>query len=651
MKKLRLLPAFLPALLLAQTAPQVRPGDPSPVEPVRLREVFVVGAPIVADTAVDALGSGVTTISSAQLAALNAADLQAALRETPGVVVTHHNLVGSFGGGEGGAVFIRGMGTARPGGEIQLSVDGIPSYNSVWTHPILDMLSTDIAREITVYKGAQPVLFGNMAFAVVDLAPKFQETAGSSARLALTAGSFGTWSALAEGGVRTSSVDAYALASTRSSDGDRPNSDGRLRSYYTRLGWTLDSHWKAHLTYNRTDNFAQDPGPDAALVPAAQLYSNGRFADDNHLLVGTLEHRYGSVEGTLTPYFSSGTLDWTGQYNTASKSNTDITVTQYTNYGLKSRETVRPWSGAELLGGLDLDYITGKYRTVTGGVAGAFPRKFARLVQPYASIGQQWGLGEGWSVRPSLGARHFQHNLFEDETSPQAGVVVAGAGCEFHASGARGVNYPGFYVMAYPPGNNLHRELKAETIDHREVGVSRRFGSRVKAELTYFRDRGADRIVTSSPPIPPVWKNIGHYRTDGWEAGITVVPVREATLFAAVTRMNTKPADLPYAPTWSGSAGMNWRFGGRFQFSVDGQYVGERQVTSRARAATALNLVQLGSYTVVNARIAADFRLSAWNLAGECFLAGENLGDATYQQRAGYPAPGRTGTVGVSFKY
>jgi len=641
---------LFPAGALAQAAAPSR-TTVSADNPVHMEDYRVVAAPIVADTTVDPLGSQVTAISSAQLAALNAADLQSALREAPGIVVTHHNVVGSFGGGEGGAVFIHGMGTGRPGAEIQLSVDGIPSYNSVWAHPILDMLSVDIARGITVYKAAQPVLYGNMAFAVVDLEPKHQEQPGTSGRLALTAGSFGTWSALAEGGTRSDTFDSFALISTRSSDGNRDNSDGRLRSCYARLGWTLSPHWNAHAVCNRTDNFANDPGPDAALVPASQRYRNGRFADDNTLVAATLAHKYGAFEGCLKPYYSGGTLNWTGQYNTTTKLNTDDTITDYANYGLKTREVAHPWSGAELLGGVDLDFITGKYRTVTGGVASAFPRKFARLIQPYASMARRWSLADGWSVRPSFGARYFGHSLFADELAPQAGVVVDGASFEFHASAARGVNYPGFYVMAYPSGNNLYRELKAETVDHFEVGISRRLGSGAKADLTCFRDRGADRIVTYFPPYPAVWKNIGTYRTEGIEAAITVTPIRSLSLFGGVTAMESTPDDLPYAPKWSGSAGLNWHLTEHLRLSVDGQHVGKRYVASRGRTITALNTVRLGSYTVLNARLAGDFALSAWQLAGEWFVAGENLGDAAYQQRAGYPMPGLNGSVGISLKF
>lgn len=62
---------------------------------------------------------------------LNVQDLSTALRRSPGVNISHYNPVGSFGGATGGAVFIRGMGSSRPGGEIKTLVDGIPMYMSI----------------------------------------------------------------------------------------------------------------------------------------------------------------------------------------------------------------------------------------------------------------------------------------------------------------------------------------------------------------------------------------------------------------------------------------------------------------------------------------------------------------------------------------
>jgi len=636
----------LPLLLLSLFALPA-----SAAEVVRLDDYLVAATPIVESTRVDALTGRVTAITAAQLVELNARDLQSALRRVPGVVVSHFNPVGSFGGTEGGAVFIRGLGTARPGAEIQLSIDGVPSFNSIWTHPILDMLNVELARRIDIHKGAQPVLFGNMAFAVVDLAPKFREQPGQGGAVTLTAGSFGTWSALAEGGYRGEALDAYVLASTRASDGHRTNADGRLRAAYVRLGWTFDERWSAHIFYNGTGNYADDPGPDPARVPPALQFGNGRFADDNDLVVATVTHRDPGLEGSLKAYSSRGKLDWTGQYHAPTARNENVTVTEYANRGLRLRETLRPAAGTEIIGGVDLDRIAGQYRSLTGGEAGSFPRTAVRIDSVYGAISRAWTLGRAWTLRPSVGARHLNHSVFADEFAPQAGLVATDGTTEWHVSAARGVNFPGLFVMAIPPGNNRHRELSAETVDHAEIGVSRRLGETVRVEVSVFRDDGADRIVTSYPPFPPVWKNLTAFRTEGIEAAVSWAPRATWAAYAAVTAMRATPDDLPYVPEWSGSAGLNWRLTRAVRLSVDGQYVGARSVLARNRDINALNAARLGSYVLLNARLAYAFEAADWRPAGEIFVAGENLGDADYEQKFGYPMPGASGTVGTSFNW
>ena len=104
------------------------------------QRVEVLARPIVETQRVDPYGALVTDVGEAQVRELNAIDLSSALRRTPGVAVSRFNPVGSFGGDEGGAVYVRGMGASRPGSEIKTYVDGIPFYMGVWNHSLLDLL-------------------------------------------------------------------------------------------------------------------------------------------------------------------------------------------------------------------------------------------------------------------------------------------------------------------------------------------------------------------------------------------------------------------------------------------------------------------------------------------------------------------------------
>ena len=87
------------ALLATVLSVRVAAADTDAVVP--LPEVVVTGTPIIEENGLTPLAGQFTVITEEQITELNAQDLQSALRETPGVVVTHYDPVGSFGGGAG----------------------------------------------------------------------------------------------------------------------------------------------------------------------------------------------------------------------------------------------------------------------------------------------------------------------------------------------------------------------------------------------------------------------------------------------------------------------------------------------------------------------------------------------------------------------
>jgi iron complex outermembrane receptor protein len=633
------------AVLTAVLSVRLAAADTDAVTP--LPEVRVTATPIIQENRLTPLAGEVTVVTAQQIADLSAQDLQSALRETPGVVVTHYDPVGSFGGGQGGAIFIRGMGASRPGAEIQLSIDGIANYNSLWTHPLLDMLSVDIAQSIDVYKGAQPVLYGNMAFGVVDVTTKRQAVPGFSTSLQTAYGSYNTFAEVAEQGGKVDNFDYYLVQSYRSSDGDRPHSDGELQNYFGRFGYAMNQNWDAHVVFNRTDNYADDPG----VLNSGS--NNGRFNDDDDLVIATLENHYDKADGYVKAYWNRGTLNWVNQLDSNTHLNQDITLTDYDNDGVKTRETFKPWDGGALMAGVDADFISGKDYTLTAGAPACFPRTKFQIVQPYASVSQRWNLDNNTYLQPSAGVRYFDHDVFESEFAPQAGLVFGLTDTELHASYARGINYPGIFVAAMPALNEpSYRSLHAETLDHDELGASRQFGTLAKLDVTLFHDSGRNRIVfdPTKPPFPFPWENIGRFHTQGLETTVTVAPLRDLSLFAGFTILSADPGNLPYAPKRTASAGVSYRFIQHFHLSVDGQYVGNQNALTLGPN-PAVSTSPISSYSLVNAKLSCDFSLPDWGLRGEIFVSGQNLTNAHYQQQYGYPMPGTNGMGGVRVSF
>jgi iron complex outermembrane receptor protein len=123
---------------------------------IAIPDVVVTAHPIVEEIQLDAFSSTSALVTEDQLRDQNAVDLAAALRRTPGVQISRYNPVGAYGGDQGGAVFVRGMGVSRPGSEIKTYVDGMPLYVGIWGHPAIDLLPINGMNAITVYKSPQP---------------------------------------------------------------------------------------------------------------------------------------------------------------------------------------------------------------------------------------------------------------------------------------------------------------------------------------------------------------------------------------------------------------------------------------------------------------------------------------------------------------
>jgi len=622
-------------------------------EAVRMEEVVVTASPITEGNQVNRLGSQVSTVTGDQISDLNAQDFQSAVRMVPGVIISRQNPIGSFGGGDGGAIYIRGMGSSRPGGEIQMAVDGIPKVVGVWTHPLMDIMSVDQAQRIDIYKGAQPVLFGNGAFGVVNLVTKRQTEEGFYTNIRTGYGSYSTFVEGVEHGGKVGNTDYYVLQSFRSSSGHRETSSGELQEYFARVGHQINESWYMSLTANATNNFAEDPGPEGN--PAAR---QGTYRSNDEMTVVTLAHQYASARGTLKIYLNRGTGDWQDQFDTAGLFFYD-TVTDWDNYGARMQETVTPWKNGEILGGIDLDFIGGKV-TIDRDAPRAdstFPRETFRILSPYAALSHLFGEKSGWHAIPSAGVRYFSHSDFDAEWGPQAGFILGYGSTEFHASYAKGVNYPGVYVVTnsnlFWGGNTRWKDLDAETVDHYEAGLSHTIGRTFRADITYFTDDGKNRMILVTSPTPPRYENIGDFRLEGMEATATWAPLDVLSFFAGATYLfKREPYNLPYAPYWSASTGLNYRFLRSFKLSLDALYVDNQYAANNRTAGYGgSSIAAVNAYFLVNAKLGWEFCLKTLGTQGEIYIAGENLTNESYAFKKDYPMPGITGMVGVSLKF
>ena len=617
---------------------------------MEMEEVLVQASPIIEGNVVDDFGALSTVVSQEQMERLNAQDLGTALRRTPGVSISRYNPIGSFGGGEGGGVFIRGMGSSRPGAEIKTFVDGVPMYMSVWNHPLLDLMSVDAAQSIEVFKGPQPQKFGN-AFSAINLVPKKHQGEGSDTRLQLAGGSYSTLVSTAEHGGRYGRWDYYVGGGYRTSDGHRDDADGTLRDVYGRVGYQLTQNWDVSLFSLLTENEASDPGAEGA--PDAE--KEGDYETRAFLTSLTLSHSYTWGQGSLKLYQNQGEGDWLDQPTSTPGLREDL-YNDFLFYGLKMNENLKLWPGGQLQLGLDWEVTEGEWdKKFSDGRQEDWEGPDLTTVSPYAGVSQLLGQRSGLYLIPSAGVRYTDHSEFNAEWAPHAGLVLGYNDTQLRANYSRGVVYPGLDVIVFsetviPPLGQSWKDLDPETVDHYELGIEHRFCPFAQADITIFYDDGQDRYVFTTPPAGFAYQNIEDFEIRGLEATLQLDPTQNLSVFAGLTWLDTDPGDLPYAPDISISSGLNWSFLDRFTFSMDSQYLDEMTVTSQARKAGAQYTSEVDSYFLLNGKLSYGFALGESKMNGEVFVAGENLTDADYEYLPDYPMPGINGMLGISIE-
>lgn len=647
----------LVALLAVATAGMPPAGPPGPAAgtkqepakdgktgseppPGRFTEALeVVATPIEDETVVPLLANQVSVVTREQIDALEAHDLPSALRRVPGVVVSRYDPVGSYGGAGGGAIYIRGQGSGRPGAEISVMLDGIPRAAGVWSHPLMDMVGVEAAGRIEVYKSPQPVLFGNAAFGAANVVPMRIEAPGTFTRAAGSVGSFGTRAARVVHGVRTGAADVLVAASAARSSGHREDADGSVGDLYGRFGVRLDGGWEVALQVDATDGWAHDPRVEGESRPPAPE----RFSSRSLFTLATVSHRGPRSSRSIKIYRDHVSMDW--RQRDASPRELFRTLTGSTNRGVRLLEHVTLAQGTELVLGFDHDESSGW--TTERRTAGDLP--FGPLTlrndAPYVVVSRS--SGDATRTTVSAGVRYNRSSVFGGDWGLQAGLAVASGPLELHVNAARAFNLPGAYVAVMDArwsGGRRWRDLGSETLDHAEVGVERRFGS-AAVTVTAFADRvsGALRFVPPPPP-PPAFANLGGYTVRGLEVTAAVTPLPAVSGFLGATVTRADPDTVPNAPRWTAVAGVAFVPSGRWRCNLDAEWMAATYVLNPRYPGPAS---RVDGHLLVNGKISRRLTPPGPGARLDLFAAVENLADTAYEVRPGYPMPGLSLSVGI----
>lgn len=638
MKRTIVLPAVLPAVLLA--------GAQEPVTNAvaTLGTVTVTASPITQEESISADGAETTVLSRSQLGALNAQDLQTALRQVPGVTISRYAPIGSYGGAQGGSVYLRGAGTARPGDEVRMYTDGIPRESGVWGHPLMDAVPVDFADSVTVLKNPHPAHAAG-TFGAVDIETRRRREEGHEIEGDLAYGRHGTFLSALSAGAKEGAADAYGGLSYKQSQGLRSHNDARLASAFARFGLDLSDYEHVGFTYQRTESRVEDPGEKHGPVPVRDAFN---LASDVYGL--RFETDRETLKGFSLVYFEHGDIAWHKDHLTDGnlKSPAGYADTTWLNWGTRNRYDWNPWNELWLTGAIDVADEGGHTKNTREsdqkrvfGYKGRFV-----TVSPYLGARYDFKLDDDWTLTPSAGARYYFHTQYDDEAAPCAALKLDWRETvEFAVTGSRGIHYPGIYTRAV--ANDFAKDtLDAEKMDYVAGSAKVKVDETADVTVTVFHTDIKNRIDKTATG----YVNAGGQRATGVETAAHWNPTDDLAFFGGATFTSPETHHASRLPRWTFTAGGTWKVCKYLKASLDGQYIGSMYAYSVRSAPTANDLRRLDDAFVVNARLALPLD-SVSSLDGELYVSLENLLNENYEYYPGYPMGGTMWYVGCRIKF
>lgn len=609
-----------------------------------LPTVTVVATPITQEEAVAEDGADTTTLSRSQLAQLNAQDLQTALRQVPGVTISRYAPIGSYGGAQGGSVYIRGMGTARPGGEVRMYTDGVPRGSGMWSHPLMDSMPIDFAESISVQKSPHPARYSD-TFGAVDIETRRRREQGYEGEVDLAYGRYNTFLSAGSAGIKEGPVDAYGGMSYKYSDGLRDHNMSILKSAFGRVGTDLSDHEHIGFVYQRTDSKVEDPGEEQKPTPRTD-----RFDLDTDLYTLRFDTERENLKGYSLLYFERGKIDWwqDGLCKTPAGAMDGNAHTEWLNFGFRNFYDWNVWKDLWITAGFDLadEYGETETRNVENGKVPFETNGRLDTISPYLGARYDFRLNDDWTLTPSIGSRYYIHTKYDNEWSPDAALTLDWQEkVQLFVNGSRGVHYPGVYTRAvsadYAAGT-----LTAETMDYVSGGTKVALDETADVLVTVFHTDAQNRIDKTTKG----YLNAGGMRVTGVELSGHWRPTDDLAFFAGLTYTNPETSPVSRLPEWMATAGGTWKICDYLKWTLDGQFIDEMYAYSVRSSEEAAELRELDAGFLLNTRLAVPLD-SFTPFEGELYLSLENLTNSHYAYYPGYPMDGIMWYLGCKFKF
>ncbi|MDR2884201.1 MAG: TonB-dependent receptor [Deferribacteraceae bacterium] len=608
-------------------------------------------------------GTSFNAVTEEQIERQGALDFYDALKTVPGVTFQKKNIIG---GQSGASLFIRGRGASHPSPDLNIYFDDVPRSGVLYGQALADGIPVYALGGMEIYKYPQPSRFGS-GYGMLNFIPKYMVNDGHEIKFGLSGGSYGTIAENLGLGYKQGKFDIYLAQSYITTDGHVDNSAADQQSYYGNIGYAINNHWSVRLLANYVS--AETEAPDLPST-GARPSTGYRFDTETTLTSLTVANSYADATGYIKAYYNDTEFDIFGDKDGVEDSKQSNNL-----YGLRARETFSVWAGNEFIAGVDYDMInlkneadnhaTGVYREWN------FPNQ--TIIAPYLAISQLFGSESGFHLTPSLGMRQYFHDLFDDKTSTQAGVVLGYKRTNLSLNYAQGVNYPspvilqGALLNQSLPSTIDAESIEPEEVDHYEIALTHDMDY-ATFNAAYFFDDGKNRTrAYLGGAMPTSFNTSATYEVNGVELSANIYPIDSAELYAGLTWLNAEATgddgitrdNMPYIPEFAFAAGFKWNFIDSLTLSGDYEY--QHNVYAGTSTRPNVNFAELTDrdklpeLSVLNLRLEYAFSYKILQ-AGKVYLAVDNVLDREYayakdDNGANYYMPGRTFTAGMSVTF
>jgi iron complex outermembrane receptor protein len=628
--------------------------------PSELEPVVITGTRI--ERALPDTPAGVTVLDEATLReGRQRLQLDEALARVPGLFLQNR-----YNFAQGQRLSLRGFGARAPFGVrgIRIRVDGFPETLPDGQSQI-DSIDLDTATRAEVLRGPSSVLYGNASGGVVSV-----ETADGRSHpgtsLRAQAGGDGFRKIAARSGGASEAFDYHAGISHLDYDGWREQSRVRKTLLNAKLGWTPSDRQRleAVLTVLELPQ-ADDPGG----LNLSQLAADRRQATETakDLDAGQdvaqrrlgLTHRLATGSGELLTrgFFTRRDFEQILPFSFPGVDNNVVAFqrdffggsSEYADdiaiAGLQGRYTVgleaQRQRDDRRRQGIDADgqrtALSERQQEQATVVAGFGQLDIALMPRLTASFGARWD-----RLRLAIDDR-----LLEDgddsgrreftEASYSGGLVWQLAGDHrAYASVATAFESPSFTEFARPDGEaGFNPAIQPQESLNREIGLRNGFGGALHYELTLFSVRVEDEITPFQREGRNFFRNAGQTDREGVEAMTIWRPLEPLELTASYTYARLRfdrftdaegedfsGNELPGIPRQNAFLEAAWRLPGKGFAAIDAQFTGSRYAENA-------NALSVAGYTLVNARVGVEHRLTE-AVTVEFFGGVNNLLDHDY---------------------